>query len=119
MNNDADVNKLQQAIAERIRTLRKAAGLTQEQLSEMSNLGPKYLSRLESARAMPSLLTILNIASALRVQPADLIGGIQTDARVAQSERITAALSGLDEDDAAFVEEELLDWVAHLKSKNR
>lgn len=117
MENRKDIEHLQHVIAQRIRILRKSAGLTQEQLSDITELGSKYLSRLESGKALPSLMAIVTLAKALGVEPAELIGGLTSDARKARGERITAALSGLDEYDAAFLEDELLDWVAHLKSK--
>ena len=54
----------------RIRTLRKAAKLTQEKAAEEARLNPKYLGQIERGEKRPSLDAILALAKALRVSPA-------------------------------------------------
>jgi transcriptional regulator with XRE-family HTH domain len=53
-------------------TIREAKNLTQEQLSEMTELGQSYLSKIEKGMANPTLETIIKIATALKVEPAEL-----------------------------------------------
>lgn len=52
-------------VSERIRTLRKEAGLTQEELAERSGLPQSHISRLESGKHSPSRVTLEKIAAAL------------------------------------------------------
>ena len=42
---------------------------TQEQLAEKIGIGPKHLSRLETAKIGISLDTLFNIADALEIEP--------------------------------------------------
>jgi len=110
-----DKQKLLQTVAARLRTLRKAAGLTQEQLAEAAGVGPEHLSKIETARRFPSLETLIRLASALSAEPADLIGRPGRDARSERADRIDAVLSSLCDDDAEFIESEVLNWVARLR----
>jgi transcriptional regulator with XRE-family HTH domain len=54
----------------RIRTLRKAAKLTQEKAAEEARLNSKYLGQIERGEKRPSLDAILALAKALKVSPA-------------------------------------------------
>ena len=53
----------------RIRTLRKAAKLTQEGAAEAARLNSKYLGQIERGEKRPSLDAILALAKALQVSP--------------------------------------------------
>lgn len=53
--------------------LRKAKGLTQEQVAERSGLSQQYLSGLESGRRNPTLITLFEVATALGVSHVDLV----------------------------------------------
>lgn len=59
----------------RIRDLRKARGLTQEQLAEKAGLSRSHLSEIETGAAPPNTLRLEAIARALRVTTAELFGG--------------------------------------------
>jgi transcriptional regulator with XRE-family HTH domain len=54
----------------RIRTLRKAARMTQERAAEAARLNSKYLGQIERGEKRPSLDAILALAKALQVSPA-------------------------------------------------
>jgi transcriptional regulator with XRE-family HTH domain len=56
----------------RIKELRKARRLSQDQLSEKVNIDPKHLSRIEVGKSYPSLATLEKIAKALNVEIKDL-----------------------------------------------
>lgn len=62
-----------QAIGIRIRRLRKAQGLTQQTLAEMSNQEPSNISHIERGATKLSLPTIVNIANALGVTVDELL----------------------------------------------
>lgn len=53
--------------------LRKAKGLTQEQLAELSGLSQQYISGLERGRRNPTIVTLYELATALGVTPIDLL----------------------------------------------
>lgn len=60
--------KVLQQIGKRIRTCRKLARLTQEQLAERADLSPHFLGFVERGRANPSLNSLVRIAAALGIQ---------------------------------------------------
>jgi transcriptional regulator with XRE-family HTH domain len=57
----------QRAFGARIRELRLAAGLTQEDLAERCGLFRTYLSQIENGRANPTLTMIHALATSLAV----------------------------------------------------
>ena len=61
---------------DRIRTLRKQAGLSQEELAAACGLHRTYVGAVERGERNISLLNIVQFAHALRVKPADLLEGI-------------------------------------------
>lgn len=62
-----------QAIGVRIRRLRKAQGLTQQTLAEISNQEPSNISHIERGATKLSLPTLVNIANALEVTVDELL----------------------------------------------
>ncbi len=54
----------------RVRTIRKAARLTQEEAAEAAHINPKYLGQIERGEKRPSFEAILALAKALSVSPA-------------------------------------------------
>lgn len=62
----------QQAFGARIRELRLAADMTQEDLAEHCGLFRTYMSRIETGRANPTLTMIHALAVALGVSPGAL-----------------------------------------------
>ena len=54
-------------IGMRIKKIRKSKKMTQEKLSELSNISPQHLSQIESAKTKLSLPTLINICNALNV----------------------------------------------------
>lgn len=59
-----------------LRTLREQRGLTQEQLSTLSDVSQNQISKLESGQARnPSYATVAALARALRVDVAAILFG--------------------------------------------
>lgn len=56
---------LQNNLGEKIRQIRKAKGLTQEQLAEKIGIDNKHLSRIEKGRHMPTYKILKNLSSVL------------------------------------------------------
>lgn len=63
--------------AQNLRRLRLSANLSQEALGAACDLHRTEISLLERARREPRLSTIVRIARALKVPPADLLEGIR------------------------------------------
>jgi transcriptional regulator with XRE-family HTH domain len=53
----------------RLRTVRKAVGITQEEAAEKARLNPKYLGQIERGEKRPSFDAIISLAKALQVKP--------------------------------------------------
>lgn len=58
---------------QRLRDLRKAAGLTQEQLAMKAGLERAYVSSAETGRRNATLTTLYQLASALGIDVSDLV----------------------------------------------
>jgi transcriptional regulator with XRE-family HTH domain len=67
----------EERFAANLRRLRRAAKLTQEQLSAKAGLHPTEISRLERAVREPRLGTIVRLAKALGVGAEQLVAGIR------------------------------------------
>ncbi len=64
-------------IGERIKFWRQQRGVTQEQLAEMVELTPGFISLIETGKKRASLETLLSICRALNITPNDLLVGNQ------------------------------------------
>jgi transcriptional regulator with XRE-family HTH domain len=53
--------------------LRKAAGLTQEELAERSGFSQQYISKLEQGRRNPTIVSLYELANGLGASPVDLV----------------------------------------------
>ncbi len=62
-----------ETIGKRISNARKAAGLTQEELSEKIGISEKYLSRIECGKQVPSITIIWRICEVLRISVDNLL----------------------------------------------
>lgn len=60
----------------RIRTLRKAKGVTQERLSELANINLSYMSEIERGQANVSLAIVNEISNALGIPISELFGDL-------------------------------------------
>ena len=60
---------LRTTFSENIRIYRKRLGLSQQQLAEMCEIVPNYVSEIEKAKKFPSVDMIERIAEALKIQP--------------------------------------------------
>jgi len=57
----------------KVRAVRTAAGIAQEQLAHAANMERSYLGRIERGQSQPTLNAILKIALALGCDAADLV----------------------------------------------
>jgi len=69
--------KLSKALAERIRTLREAAGLSQQEVAVKADLSLSLVAKLEQGKkADPRASTLLALAGALAVTPGELLNNL-------------------------------------------
>ncbi len=71
------------AVGERVRELRKAKGLSQETLAELSGLHPVFVSRVETGKVKGSLCTYQALADALGTTLAALVEADAWDGELA------------------------------------
>ncbi|WP_261167309.1 helix-turn-helix domain-containing protein [Microbacterium sp. Marseille-Q6965] len=63
----------------RVAELRHRAGLSAKALAECADLDLTHLQRVERGQANPTLMTLVQIAIALEVDPGSLVEGIGAD----------------------------------------
>lgn len=66
------MSDLKKLLGNRIKKIRKARNLTQEQLAEFVNIGTPNISYIENGKFAPSIDTLQKIAIALNVEPYEL-----------------------------------------------
>jgi len=67
-----DAKEELKGLAQRIRSLRERQGLTQEDFASQCGISVSFASLLERGARSPSYETLLQVAAALRISPADL-----------------------------------------------
>ena len=95
-------NPLAILAGKRIQEIRKARGLSQDQLGKRLGLSQKWVSDVESARTTPQLDTIEKFARALSVQPFQLLLPEITRVK-ADSRRILTLFQRCDERSRAYL----------------
>jgi len=64
---------MRRLVGRNVRKIRKAKGLTQEVLAEVSGVSQQYVSDLERGRRNPSVITLYVLAQAMGVSHVDLV----------------------------------------------
>ncbi len=64
---------MRQLVGRNFARLRKARGLTQEDIEARSGVSQQYLSSLERGRRNPTVITLYELARVLEVTVADLV----------------------------------------------
>ena len=77
MNTIYEDKSASQKFGQVIKALRKKRQFTQEDLSEKSDIGVQYISRIENGAANPTLKVIRVIATAFEVALPDLFSGLE------------------------------------------
>lgn len=67
------MNDWRSIVGGNVRRLRQIAGLTQEQLAFEARIDLTYVGGIERGRRNPSLLVMVRIAEALKVEPESLL----------------------------------------------
>ncbi len=82
-------------IGKRIQQVRKERGLTQEQLSQMVDLSPNYLSNVETGVKTPKLETLIEIINALGCDANTLLADVVDTTTAESSSAIAKNLASL------------------------
>ena len=104
-------------LGKRIKSLRKKAGLTQEELANAINISPHFLSRIENGKEKPSLDTIEKIAETLDVSVYDLFK-FDTQSKTYKEnydKKISVFLKSLSKKEKLFLMEEIKSLVKNIK----
>lgn len=64
---------MRKLVGRNVERLRRAKGMTQEQLAERSGFSQQYISGLENGQRNPTVVTLYEIACAIDVSPVDLL----------------------------------------------
>ena len=67
----------QEQFGRRVRTRREELGISQERLAEIAGLHRNYVGSLERGERNVALQNILRLASALKVDPGELVSGLK------------------------------------------
>lgn len=87
------MDRLYAEIGGRMRSVRKALGMTQARLAEEAGIDASFYGQIERGANIPSLKTFLSIARVLGVEPSDLLAG-QARSRVRLYEKAIERLVG-------------------------
>jgi transcriptional regulator with XRE-family HTH domain len=96
---DAPDVQLRRAISRSAKEARTRLHLTQAEVAAVLGMAPEVYGRIERGEFMPSVLTLVNVATVLRVTPDQLLGWSELKAkdRPAEFERILSLLERADE----------------------
>ncbi len=82
-------------VGKRIKQVRKERGLTQEQLSQLVDLSPNYLSNIETGLKTPKLDTFVAIINALKCDANSLLTDVVDTTTAQESGQLSKALAEL------------------------
>jgi transcriptional regulator with XRE-family HTH domain len=75
-NKSDDDSRLRQAVGAQLRAARMSTGISGRRLARQCGLTSGFLSQVENGRVMPSVSSLVRICSVLRIQVADVFGGL-------------------------------------------
>ena len=119
MRRQAKINRLLDALAERMRERRKSLGITQEQLAEKSGLSANYIAKLEIGHGVPSLGTLVRLAEALEVETYELIAVYSGQPWRGPAREVERVMKSLTTQDAEFLLGEFQNIADYIKSMRK
>ncbi len=69
--------RLATEFGERVRTARLATGLSQEALADVAGVHRTMVGHVERGEATPTIRTVVRLADALGIDPAELVRGMR------------------------------------------
>ena len=92
-----------QMLGARIKNIRNKKGLTQEQLSEIMEINPKYLSSIERGKENPTLNTLIKLSESLEVDSGEIFSHIQIEDPGERKFMITSLLDQADDEQLKLI----------------
>lgn len=90
-------------IGQQIRKIRKAHGLSQEELAEKIDISTTHMSHIETGNTKLSLQVFVDIAAALDVRTDELLYNSTATTTTAAMEQISAVLEGCSANEARVI----------------
>ena len=90
-------------LGRRIRSLRKDRGMTQEELAVVSDIGVKYLSRIERGDTNVTLKLLSQLAGALEIEMCDLLQIKQEQTRAQLEDELYSIIRNAKDDKLRFI----------------
>lgn len=82
-------------LGKRIRTLRKARGLSREALADRADLNLSFLAKIEHSKNSPTVRTLTKIAAGLGISPSELLSDSAVSVPLPKKELLALEISGL------------------------
>ena len=111
------MNSFYSEIGGRIKSVRKALRLTQAHVAEKAGIDTSFYGQIERGTNIPSLKTFVAIASALKVNPAELLARAGRGKERLYETAVEGLLDGLDQKRKALLLGLFSDIVTHYKAK--
>lgn len=103
-------------IGSRIKALRQARSLTQAQVAEAAGIDPSFYGQIERGANVPSVRTLLSVAEALGVEPAQLLPSRKAKERPSpHAEVVRDIVSDLAPEDQRLVAGLVRDMAARMR----
>lgn len=109
------MEKLYAEIGGRIRHLREAQRLTQAEVAELCDIDSSFYGQIERGKNIPSLKTLLSIATALNADPGELLPSTKGKRSRLHDAPIEKLLDRLTDDKKRFVLSLVGDLVKEFK----
>ena len=105
------------AIGQRIRKIRKAKDLSQEQLAEKIGISNTHMSHIETGNTKLSLPVLVAISSVLDTRTDELLFDVPQSIHPASSENINRILSSCSSKQIRIIEDVVVSLYSALKSQ--
>ena len=106
-------------LGEKIKDLRLACNLTQEELAEKAGISPNYLGALERGEKRPSFTAFIKLANALEVSADLLLADVTSVGYTVKESVLAEKLEGLSQQDRQEIYEVVDVMVRHAKQNRK
>src|SRR5574344_273429 len=92
-----DEEMLKKVLSVNIKSARTKSTLTQDELSEHSNISNTFLKDIEGGRSSASLVTFINLCKSLKVTPNDILRDLFSDNQPVSTDNLVQQISLMDD----------------------
>jgi len=94
---------IKETIGARFKEIRTKKRITQEELAEMMDINPKYLSSIERGKENPTLNTLIKLSESLGVDLGEMFSFVEAEDPVKRKSQIKALLKEADEEELKLI----------------